>query len=73
MVTAQAVFENICTAYDAMYIDLHNTDYLDLDNVKYHGYYNNGGIAEIDYAHFSRIGYSAKAYVVARLLGDLLP
>ena len=70
---AKAVLEYLCTTYNCLYIDLHNTEYLDLDDAKYHGYYDNDGTPEIDWAHFTRRGYAAKAYVVARLLGDNLP
>ena len=67
-----SVFTTICTAYDCVFVDLHNTKYLDLDDEKYHGYYDDSGTPALDYAHFTRMGYAAKAYVVARLLADEL-
>lgn len=75
LTTANAVsaFNSICSSYDCIYIDLHKTKYLDLADPKYHGYYNDGGTAKIDYAHFTRRGYAAKAFVVAKMLGELLP
>lgn len=51
-------------------IDLKDTTYLNLDSAEYHGYYNNNGVASMDWAHFTRNGYNAKAYVISRLIAD---
>lgn len=66
------VIEALVTEYDCIYVDLHNTKYLDLDDFIYHGYYQNGDVRDKDYAHFTRKGYNAKAYVISRLLADNL-
>ena len=56
-----------------MFVDLHDTTYLDLADLKYHGYYKKSETErEVDIAHFTRKGYCAKAYVVSRLLADKL-
>ena len=62
------VFKTVAQTYSTIYVDLHDTKFLDLDNTRYHGYYNNNGTPAIDYAHFTRFGYCAKAYVVISLL-----
>lgn len=66
------VLEYIANESDCKIVDLKDPKYLDLQNPIYHGYYNNVGVPEIDYAHFTRKGYNAKAYVVARMIADLL-
>ena len=66
------VIEKLVSQYDCMYIDLHDTTYLNLDDPIYHGYYQNGSQRDFDYAHFTRKGYNAKAYVIERLIADKL-
>ena len=58
---------------DGFVIDLADTRYINLNEVKYHGWYDNNGTPAFDDTHFSRIGYAAKAYNVIRWLGRLLP
>lgn len=70
--TWEPVINTLSTEYDCVYIDLHNTQYLNLDDFIYHGYYQNGDTRDKDYAHFTRKGYNAKAYVISRLLADKL-
>ncbi len=70
---ATEVFTTIANTYNAMFIDLHDTKYLDLTNNKYHGYFDDNGTPTLDHAHFTKTGYTAKAYVIARYLGDYLP
>lgn len=70
---SKAVFTTLCTSYNCMFFDLHTTKYLNLADPKYHGYFLDSGTPTIDYAHFSRKGYAAKAYVIARMLGEMLP
>lgn len=70
--TWEPVINTLSTEYDCVYIDLHNTQYLNLDDFIYHGYYQNGNTRDKDYAHFTRKGYNAKAYVISRLLADKL-
>jgi lysophospholipase L1-like esterase len=70
--TWEPVINTLSTKYDCVYIDLHNTQYLNLDDFIYHGYYQNGNTRDKDYAHFTRKGYNAKAYVISRLLADKL-
>ena len=70
---ALAVLQAIATESDCLVIDLMDKKYINLNDTKYHGYYNNGGVATLDPTHFNRIGYTAKAYDVTRWLGELLP
>lgn len=66
------VIEALVSQYDCIYVDLHDTTYLNLDDPIYHGYYQNGSQRDFDYAHFTRKGYNAKAYVIERLIADKL-
>ena len=70
---ALAVLEAIASESDCFVIDLMDTKYINLNDTKYHGYYLNSGVATLDPTHFNRIGYTAKAYDVAKWLGALLP
>ena len=70
---AAEVFTSIANTYNAMFIDLHDKKYLDLADDKYHGYFDDDGTPTLDHAHFTKAGYAAKAYVIARYLGDYLP
>ena len=67
-----SAIEAVASQYDCIYADLHNTDYLNLDDPIYHGYYQNGSQRDFDYAHFTRKGYNAKAYVLERLISEKL-
>ena len=66
------VIEALVSQYDCIYVDLHDITYLNLDDPIYHGYYQNGSQRDFDYAHFTRKGYNAKAYVIERLIADKL-
>ena len=70
---AKSVFTTLCSSYNCMFFDLHTTKYLNLADPIYHGYFLDDGTATLDYAHFSRKGYAAKAYVIAKMLGEMLP
>lgn len=63
------ILNAIASASNAKVINLRENIYLNLDEPKFHGYVNS---TTVDYGHFSRLGYNAKAYVVARTLGDQL-
>ena len=69
--TAMPVLDYIANESDCLVVDLQSTEaksIVNLDSAELHGYYNNGGTAEVDWAHFTRKGYNAKAYVVSRMI-----
>ena len=66
------ILNYIAEESNCIVIDLCNTDYLNLDDKVFHGYYQNGDKRSIDWAHFTRKGYNAKAFVFSRLLEEKL-
>lgn len=67
------VLEYIAQENNCIVLDLKDTKYLNLDAQEMHGYYDaGGGQYEIDWAHFTRKGYNAKAYVISRLIAEQL-
>ena len=62
------ILEVVAKESNCKIINLRDKTYLDLGLDKYHGKYNN----VMDYVHFNRKGYNAKAYVVSKLLADVL-
>ena len=65
------VLYQIAQNCNGIVIDLVDNAYLDLQDSKYHGYYKSGNNdPALDNAHFTRVGYNAKAHVLARLIAD---
>lgn len=62
------ILELVASESNCKIINLRDKTYLDLNLDKYHGVHD--GV--MDYVHFNRIGYNAKAFVVSRLLLDVL-
>lgn len=73
MAGGQAVLEYIANESDCLVINLADSKYINLNDTKYHGWFDNNGTPTFDDTHFTRIGYSAKAYDVLCWLGVLLP
>lgn len=66
------ILEYMAEESDCIIVDLWDTTYLDLSNSIYHGWYEEDGVAKYDKTHFTRKGYNAMAYVIARLLANKL-
>ena len=64
----KSILDKFAEDYRCKVIDLTSKKYLNLDDAKYHGWSS----ATFDWAHFTRKGYRAKAYVVAREIADVL-
>lgn len=62
------ILELVASESNCKIINLRDKTYLDLNLDKYHGVHD----GKMDYVHFNRIGYNAKAFVVSRLLLDVL-
>lgn len=63
------VLNALSTEYYCKIIDLTTKEYIDLDSEVYHGYYDANNV---DWAHFTKKGYVAKAYDVANKISDVL-
>ena len=66
------ILQYIASESKCIVLDLTSRKYLNLDDVRYHGYYQNGSERAIDMAHFTRKGYNAKAFVFSKLLEEQL-
>lgn len=63
------VLNALSSEYYCKIIDLTTKEYVDLDSEVYHGYYDANNV---DWAHFTKKGYVAKAYDVANKISDVL-
>ena len=66
------ILEFLAQESDCILLDLWNTDYINLSQSIYHGWYNDEGTAKYDSVHMTRKGYNAMAYVIARLFANEL-
>lgn len=73
MAGGQAVLEYIANESNCIVINLADATYINLNDTKYHGWFDNNGTPTFDDTHFTRAGYAAKAFDVIKWLGALLP